>query len=348
MNWHRTLIGLIAALAIGLVIAPGVSAQMPKIVTEDYFVPATDDAGVQLFVRNKRPEGVARFSSDQILLMVHGATYPGDTAFDLPLGGVSWMDYVVERGFDVHVMNVRGYGRSTRPAEMNQPPQDNKPIVHTEVAVRDVGAVVDHILARRGVSRINLLGWSWGTVLTGAFTAANNSKIERLVLYAPSFIRTPPSPIAIEGPLGAYRMVTKEAAAKRRRAGLTEAQAKDVMPQEWFEAWWAANMALDPVGAAQDPPVVRAPNGVVEDGQRYWSAGKAYYEPSNIRVPTLVILAEWDADTPPYMAQAVFAKLTSTPRKRMVMIGEGTHGVALEKNRLQLFREVQLFLEEGR
>lgn len=348
MNWHCTLIGMIAALSIGFVMAPSVSAQTPKIVTEDYFVPAADDAGIQLFVRNKRPEGAARFSADQILLMVHGATYPGDTAFDLPLGGVSWMDYVAERGFDVHVMNVRGYGRSTRPAEMSQPPQDNKPIVHTEVAVRDVGAVVDHILARRGVSRINLLGWSWGTVLTGAYTAGNNSKIERLVLYAPSFIRTTPSAIAIEGPLGAYRMVTKEAAAKRRRSGLTEAQAKDVMPQEWFEAWWAANMALDPVGAAQDPPVVRAPNGVVEDGQRYWSAGKAYYEPSNIRVPTLVILAEWDADTPPYMAQAVFAKLTGTPRKRMVMIGEGTHGVALEKNRLQLFREVQLFLEEGR
>ena len=70
---------------------------------------------------------------------------------------------------------------------------------------------------------------------------------------------------------------------------------------------------------------------MVEDSQRYWSAGKAYYDPSNITVPTLLILAEWDADTPPYMAQAVFAKLTNTPRKRLVMIGEGTHGVALER-----------------
>jgi hypothetical protein len=29
----------------------------------------------------------------------------------------------------------------------------------------------------------------------------------------------------------------------------------------------------------------------------------------------------------------------------MVMIGEETHSVVKEKNRLQLFREVQLFLE---
>jgi pimeloyl-ACP methyl ester carboxylesterase len=345
MNSHRVLVGLVAALTFGLALVPSVLAQTPRIVTENYFVPATDP-GIQLSVRNKRPDGVASFPSDRILLMVHGATYPGEPAFDLPLGGVSWMDYVAQRGFDVYLMNVRGYGMSTRPPQMSQPSSENKPIVHTEVAVKDVGAVVDHILARRGVSKINLLGWSWGTVLTGAFTAASNAKVERLVLYAPSFIRTTPSPIVLEGPLGAYRSVTKEAAAKRRRAGLSDAQAAAVMPQEWFDAWWAANMALDPVGAAQNPPVVRAPNGVIEDGQRYWSAGKAYYDPSNITVPTLLILAEWDADTPPYMAQAVFAKLTNSPRKRLVMIGEGTHGVAVEKNRLQLFREVQLFLEE--
>ena len=32
--------------------------------------------------------------------------------------------------------------------------------------------------------------------------------------------------------------------------------------------------------------------------------------------------------------------------KRLVIIGEGTHGVLMEKNRMQLFREVQLFLDE--
>jgi hypothetical protein len=30
----------------------------------------------------------------------------------------------------------------------------------------------------------------------------------------------------------------------------------------------------------------------------------------------------------------------------MVEIGEGTHTVIMEKNRMQLFREVQLFLDE--
>lgn len=31
---------------------------------------------------------------------------------------------------------------------------------------------------------------------------------------------------------------------------------------------------------------------------------------------------------------------------RLVVIGGGTHGVMMEKNRMQLFNEVQLFLDE--
>jgi hypothetical protein len=39
-------------------------------------------------------------------------------------------------------------------------------------------------------------------------------------------------------------------------------------------------------------------------------------------------------------------RVESAPYKRLVMIGEGTHSVIMEKNRMQLFREVQLFLDE--
>ena len=57
-------------------------------------------------------------------------------------------------------------------------------------------------------------------------------------------------------------------------------------------------------------------------------------------------MAEWDQDAPLYMAQEVFAQLINTPDKRYVVIGEGTHTVALEKNRMQLITQVQSFLDE--
>jgi hypothetical protein len=46
------------------------------------------------------------------------------------------------------------------------------------------------------------------------------------------------------------------------------------------------------------------------------------------------------------MLYAYFEKLTNTPYKRYVQIGEGTHTVMMEKNRLQLFQAVQQFLDE--
>ncbi|MGC2181200.1 MAG: alpha/beta fold hydrolase [Bradyrhizobium sp.] len=78
------------------------------------------DAGIELFVRNKHLAG-RETSPDKILLFVHGATYPAETAFDLPIEGVSMMDLIAMRGYDVYLVDVRGYGHSTRPPEMSLP-----------------------------------------------------------------------------------------------------------------------------------------------------------------------------------------------------------------------------------
>ena len=80
---------------------------------------------------------------------------------------------------------------------------------------------------------------------------------------------------------------------------------KELMPNAWFEKWSAAALATDPVGAKQTPPVVRTPNGVVQDTREYWLAGRALWEPSGIKAPTLIVVGEWDAATPIAGAQAV-------------------------------------------
>jgi hypothetical protein len=53
---------------------------------------------------------------------------------------------------------------------------------------------------------------------------------------------------------------------------------------------------------------------------------------------------EWDELVAP--AQTILGKLSNAPYKRLVQIGEGSHLLFMEKNRMQLFREVQLFLDE--
>jgi pimeloyl-ACP methyl ester carboxylesterase len=244
-------------------------------------------------------------------------------------------------------MDVRGYGRSTRPPEMSQPPDKNPPIVRTDTAVKDVSAVVDSILARRKVSKINLIAWSWGTAIMASYTSQHNEKVQRLVLYAPQWLRTAPTLAAGgDAPLGAYRTVTMSAAKTRWLTGVSQEKQKELIPAGWFEQWASAALASDPEGAAQKPPVVRAPNGTAQDLREYWMKGKSVYDPSLIKVPVLLINAEWDADNPPALANALFEKLTNAPYRRRVLLSEGTHTIMLERNRLHLFHEVQLFLEE--
>lgn len=322
------------------------NAAPPKIAMEEFMVPAVDP-GINLYVRNKHPAGQKKFAAEKILLYVHGATYPSETAFDLKLNGFSWMDYIAQHGYDVYLVDLRGYGKSTRPPEMDKPATESEPIVRSETAVKDVGAAVDFILKRRNVQKINLLGWSWGTTIMGWYTAQNNDKVNKLVLYAPQWIRQNTASLTDSGAkLGAYRTVSREAAKGRWLTGVAEDKKADLIPPGWFEAWADATFATDPVGARQSPQMLRAPNGVVQDGREFWSAGKAIYDPGQIRVPTFLAHAEWDADLPSYMLHAYFAKLTNAPYKRYVEIGEGTHTVIMEKNRMQLFHAVQQFLDE--
>jgi pimeloyl-ACP methyl ester carboxylesterase len=336
----------LACLVAGVFAGTAAQAKGPRLESSDTMIPS-GDAGIQLFVRNKHLAG-RESAPDKILIFVHGATYPAETAFDLPIEGVSMMDLIAARGYDVYLVDVRGYGRSTRPPEMSQPPAANKPIVSTAVAAHDLGAAVDYILGKRKVSKIDVMGWSWGTSIAGLYTSEHNAKVNRLVLYAPQWIHSdPPAPAAANAlPLGAYRLVSKESAKARWLKGVAADKQADLIPPGVFEAWANATWATDPEAAKQNPPMLRAPNGVMEDSRNYWNAGKPLYDPGKITVPTLLLHAEWDADLPSYLAQGYFAQLKNTPYKRLIELSEGTHTVMMEKNRMQFFHELMGFLDE--
>jgi pimeloyl-ACP methyl ester carboxylesterase len=334
--------GTVATLA-----ATQANAKALSIAMDDMMVPALDP-GISIYVRNKRPANLTTFRPECTVLYVHGATYPASTSFDLPLDGLSWMDYLAARGYDVWLLDVRGYGRSTRPSEMADKPDAHGPIVRGDTAVRDIGAVVDFILKRRNIPRLNLIGWSWGTSLMATFTTQNPGKVERLALYAPGWIRKTPSLVPVApGKLGAWRATTRAQALARWLTGVPEDKKATLIPAGWFDQWADAAWADDPVGAQQSPPVIRAPNGVLADSAEYWSSNRPYYDPAKITVPTLLVHGEWDQDLPPYMAQTLFPLLVNAPTKRYVMLAEGTHTMIMEKNRLELFKAVQAFLDEG-
>ena len=232
-------------LAMGAMMVPAVSAEKTALATEEFMIDS-DTKGIQLYVRNKRPADMRTFSPEKTVLYVHGSTYPSETAFDLKLNDLSWMEYIAARGYDVYLVDLRGYGRSTRPPEMSEPADKNEPIVTTETGVRDVGQAVDFILKRRNLAKVNLIGWSWGTTLMGAYTAGHNDKVHKLTLYAPQWLRTAPSLTDSGGKLGAYRTVSMADAKDRWLKGVPDAARETLIPKGWFEVWAEATFALDP------------------------------------------------------------------------------------------------------
>jgi len=318
-------------------------AAPPSIVAEDLMI-ESGDPGIRLFVRNKHPAGMSHFRSERTVLYVHGASQASECTFDLKVDQESWMDYIARHGYDVYLVDLRGFGRSTKPPELAKPADDNPPMVRTAIAVRDVAAAVDSILQRRRLSSLDLIGWSWGTALMGQYASEHKDRVHRLVLYAPVWLHEPPN--APAAPLGAYRTWTMDGQRKVLQTGAPESIRDVLLAPEVFAAWSACETGTDPEGAKQNSPAIRTPNGYYADDRDYQMAGKALWEPAEITAPTLVIVGDWDGVTPPARAEAVFSRLANAPERRLVQIGEATHVALLERNRLQLYREVQMFLDE--
>ena len=326
----------------GLLLATWLSqvSAAPKIARETFMIPALDP-GIELHVINRHSSALTKYAPERIVLFVHGATFPVAAAFDMDLPGGSWMENIAQRGFDVYAVDVRGYGGSTRPPVMDQEPAANPAFAVTRDAVRDVSAAVEFILERRGGSRLNLIGWSWGTTTMGAYAAENPAKVVKVVLFAPVWLTK-------GGPRyqGAFRTVTRESVRVQATAGLPKDRVEEISPSAWYDKWWIVLQSTDPVGAQRTPPVIRVPNGVFKDLSEYWGAGKPFYDPAAIRAPTLLVVGEWDAVTPPPGAQELLQHLTGSTDRRLLILSEGSHQMALEKNRMHLIRAVQGFLEE--
>jgi hypothetical protein len=69
------------------------SCQDITIAKTDFQIDALDP-GIKLSVREKMPEGNTKFSDDNIVLFLHGATSPSTCDFDLAYKDYSWADDV--------------------------------------------------------------------------------------------------------------------------------------------------------------------------------------------------------------------------------------------------------------
>ena len=94
--------------------------------------------------------------------------------------------------------------------------------------------------------------------------------------------------------------------------------------------------------------MLRAPNGVLEDVNNYFAAGKPLYDPGKIAVPTFLIHAEWERRSSELSGAGIFHQVDQRALPPLCRVERRNAYGDAQKNRMQFFREILNFLNEER
>ena len=338
-----------------------------KLLTVDHYVrvrstvPAIMGQAAQIYVHERVKAGVALRAStlaDRVVLFVHGAGTPAEVAFDVPYEDYSWMAYLARAGFDVFSMDTTGYGRSTRPAPMNDPcnltAEQQKLFIPSLLSAPcapsyahqlttiasdwdDIGAVVDYLRALRHVDRVNMIGWSLGGPRAGGYAVRHADKVQRLVLLAPAYNRmaaaNPPANLPGEGMPMNTQSHDEFTANWDRQVGCPaqyEPAASDSV--------WSKMLESDPVGATWGPGVRRAPQTTTWG----WNSAIA----AKTEIPMLMVSGVHDKQVNPDRVRELYSDL-GVRQKVFIDLGCSSHNAMWEKNHTVLFRASLEWLTRG-
>ena len=358
------------SLALGLSLLLAASAQPAsaddgeQLLTIDHYVPVRSilpsmgGQQTQIYVRERVKAGTAlRGASAGIVLFIHGAGTPAEVAFDVPYQDYSWMAHLARAGYDVFSMDTTGYGRSTRPAAMNDPCNlsaeqqkqfvpsliakpcgPNYPYQLTTIASdwNDIGAVVDYVRAQRRVQRVSLVAWSLGGPRSAGYAAQNPDKIEKLVLLAPAYRRDEPANQPMLPAQGVAMNTQSRAdfdANWERQVGCTEQYDPAAAQSVWTDM-----LASDPIGATWGTGVRRAPQTT------RWG-----WTPDVVRrtqTPTLMVSGVHDKQVMQEQVRNLYADI-GAPQKVFVDLACSSHNAMWEKNHMLLFRASLEWLQSG-
>ena len=324
-------------------------------------VPAINGQTAAIYVREVVLAGTALregATPGHVVLFVHGAGTPAEVAFDVPYQDYSWMAYLARGGFDVFAMDTSGYGRSTRPAPMNDPcnlaaaqqavfvpaliPAPCAPSYGQQTTTiasdwNDINGVVDYVRAVRHVDKLNLVAWSLGGPRAGGYAAQHPDKVEALVLLAPGYNRAaraePPEQVPAAGAAMNTQSGEEFTANWDRQVGCPDQYDRAVR-----DAVWSAMLASDPVGATWGTGVRRAP-GTTTWG---WTTAAA----AKMMMPVLMVSGAHDKQVAPDRVRDLYADLGS-PKKLFVDLACSSHNAMWEKNHLLLFSASLEWLRRG-
>ncbi len=322
------------------------TAQRPAAASEvqEWRIPSSADKSAELFVRAR---GAPCSPGDTPVLLVHGFFQPASAILDVP--DFSLQATLAARGLRVYLVDLRGYGRSSRPPFMDQAADLTQPSLgRMEDALADLQDAVSFVRQHENASRVDLLGYSWGTARSARFALAFPDQVRRLALYAPVWrpstgaageAQDPDQPNRLHPGLGGYAVFRS---GDLRRNWDWEIGAQDPGLFRTQTALDAADAAL----VASDPDMgrsgFRAPLGPMVDALGV-ACGGTLFDAPRLRHEVLLIRGDQDRLASEADARALFEVIGSTS-KRLITVGWGTHLMHIERSAGALHEELASFL----
>lgn len=347
----------VAALSTVLAMGIAAPARASELVSRTDIRAVTAD-GIGLHVRVVVP---ARARPGLPLVLVHGARVPGVASFDLDVpGGSLAADLATRLGRPVFVMDARGYGASDRPAAMERPPGEARPVSRAYEVVRDIHAVAAVAMERTGASRVALLGWATGGMWSAYYASLWPERVGALValnaLYGGSArhptlgpgspTADPERPDRLNPSIGAYRWNDAASLLPSWDTTIPLADKSSWRDDAVADAYVRAALASDPRSGERSPPAFRAPLGAIEDSFLQ-AGGRRLFDAGAIAAPILIVRSERDFWSRPEDASAFAHDAVRAASVRIVTLPEATHYVHIdrpERGRDALLDEVVGFL----
>jgi len=252
--------------------------------------------------------------ADEAILLVHGRTWSAVPDFDLQVRGedLSLMDGLVEHGYAVFAVDLRGYGAS---------PRDETGWLTPQRAAADLAEVLKWIAERREwTKKPHLFGWSMGSTNSLLMAQRHPELISSLTLFGywhDLDKNLPPDEAGIKPQK--VRNTAGAAASDFITPGSISRKAVD--------GYVAMALKADPI----------------KTDLRHFDHYNAL-DPSSIRTPTLVMQGEHDPIAPTELQAKLYTRI-GTGHKQWVTVPGGDHAAFMEAPRAYFIHALVSFLE---
>lgn len=329
--------------------AGAIDHAVPHISTE----PSNKGSRVILYMRERRGGGPSR----PAVLLVHGRSAAAVPSFDLEFRDYSWMAYLADAGFDAFAVDLQGYGRSSKPAVMDDPCNTSPdhqakylvprplpapcapPYPHAfgsfESDWDEIDTVVAFIRSLRGerALKVNLIGWSRGGMRVIGYAARRPDNVARVVALAPT--RFPP---VTRPPAYPMNMTDQRDFFADWDRQIDSKKCPHQVDPSIREALWNSTIALDTLGSHWGASGVRR-------SPAFSAAGWTPDLPGRVRAPTLVIRGALDDQAPEPATRALYEALGGA--KDFLTVSCGSHELVYETQHTRVLQASVEWLRSG-